>query len=124
MVSMRRQEVQIMKSEDISNSSLSAAMGCLVSQTEFSKGKASEIFRRVGRQKRIVVMKNNKPSAVILSPEEYARLSEYEEDAKLLVLAEKRLAEGDGKTISFESILEKDGLTKADIDAMPDVEIE
>lgn len=113
-----------MKSEEMSNSSLSAAMNCLVSQTDFSKGKASEIFRRVGSQKRVIVMKNNKPSAVILSPEEYARLSEYEEDAQLLALAEKRLTESNGKLYSREEVMKELGITQEDLDNAPEVELE
>jgi len=46
------------------------------------------------------------------------------EDQALLAIAEARLKNGSGETISFEDILAKDGLTLADIDAMEDVEIE
>lgn len=52
----------------------------LVSVTMFNQGQASRIFNRLQEEKQIVVLKNNIPTAILLSPDEYA---------KLLSLAEK-----------------------------------
>ena len=52
----------------------------LVSITQFNRGQASRIFDRLHSERQLIVLKNNQPSAVILSPEEYARLAEIEED--------------------------------------------
>lgn len=41
----------------------------IVTATDFNKGKASKIFRELQEKKKIVVMKNNKPIAVITKPE-------------------------------------------------------
>ena len=46
----------------------------LVSVTMFNQGKASKIFNRLHDEKQIVVLKNNVPTAVLLSPDEYDRL--------------------------------------------------
>lgn len=46
----------------------------LVSITQFNKGQSSKIFERLKEEKQIVVLRNNIPTAVILSPEEYDRL--------------------------------------------------
>lgn len=124
MISVKEQEVRFMEPEKMTNPSLAAAMDCFVSQTDFSKGKAPEIFRRIGKQKRVVVIKNNKPSAVILSPDEYKRLSEYEEDAELLALAEKRIAKSSGKLYSREEVIKELGITQKDLDNAPEVELE
>ena len=51
-------------------------LNSLVSITQFNKGQASKIFDRLRTERQLVVLKNNAPSAVILSPEEYERLSE------------------------------------------------
>ena len=46
----------------------------LVSVTMFNQGQASKIFNRLQEEKQIVVLKNNVPTAVLLSPDEYDRL--------------------------------------------------
>lgn len=40
----------------------------LVSITQFNKGQSSKIFERLKDEKQIVVLRNNIPTAVILSP--------------------------------------------------------
>ena len=59
----------------------------LVPISQFNKGKAAQIFDRLRTEKELVVLKNNQPSAVILSPEEYTRLTEIEKDYMLLLEA-------------------------------------
>ena len=46
----------------------------LVSVTMFNQGQASKIFNRLQDEKQIVVLKNNVPTAILLSPDEYDRL--------------------------------------------------
>ena len=46
----------------------------IVSVTMFNQGQASKIFNRLHDEKQIVVLKNNVPTAVLLSPDEYDRL--------------------------------------------------
>ena len=78
----------------------------LVPISQFNKGKAAQIFDRLRTEKELVVLKNNQPSAVILSPEEYTRLTEIEEDYMLLIEANSRLeANGDKPAISFTNVL-------------------
>ena len=56
-------------------------------------------------------LKNNQPSAVILSPEEYTRLTEIEENYTLLLEATSRLeANGDKPGISHGSCHKRTGL--------------
>ena len=52
-------------------------LNSLISITQFNKGQASKIFDRLRTERQLIVLKNNTPSAVILSPEEYERLAEY-----------------------------------------------
>ena len=56
--------------------------------TQFNRGLAGKIFEDVKKQGAKVVMKNNTPECVLMSPEEYLSLMEEVEDAKLLRLAE------------------------------------
>lgn len=49
------------------------------SVTEFLKGQASRIFREVNEDDKIVIVnKQNKPQAVVISYERYIRLKEQE----------------------------------------------
>ena len=45
-----------------------------VSVTMFNQGQASKIFNRLQTEKQIIVLKNNNPTAILLSPDEYDRL--------------------------------------------------
>lgn len=100
-------------------------MKSLVPISQFSRGKASQIFDRLKTENELVVLKNNQPTAVILSPEEYNRLTEVEEDYILLLEANRRLAEnGEKKTVPFSKVLEEAGITEEELEQMEDIEIE
>lgn len=100
-------------------------LDCLIPITQFNKGQASRIFDRLRTEKQLVVLKNNAPSAVILSPEEYARLSEIEEDYALLLEATQRLNENSGtSTLSFDTVMSNLGISEEDINSAEDIVIE
>ena len=69
----------------------------LIPITHFNRGQASKIFERVKKDRELVVLKNNQPSAVILSIEEYRRLSDIAEDYALLIEASKRMTSNSEK---------------------------
>ena len=95
----------------------------LIPISQFNKGQAAKIFDRLRSEKELIVLKNNQPSAVILSPEEYSRLTEIEEDYYLLLEANRRLEENQTK-VSMESVMENLGIDEADLVDMEDIEIE
>ena len=97
----------------------------LVPITWFNRGKASQIFDRLATERQLIVLKNNQPSAIILSPEEYNRLAEIEEDYMLLLEATTRLAEnGEKAAIPMDTLLSDLGISEDELDAAVDVEIE
>lgn len=97
----------------------------LVPITQFNRGQASKIFDRLHSEPQLVVLKNNQPSAVILSPEEYTRLAEIEENYQLLLEANKRLtANKDKEAIPAKELLKHVGITEAELEEMEDPEIE
>lgn len=53
---------------------ISRMINHIVPITQFNKGKASQLFSRVSHGETLLVIKNNSPVAVILSPEEYELL--------------------------------------------------
>lgn len=100
-------------------------LNSLVSITQFNKGQATKIFDRLKKEKRLVVLKNNTPSAVILSPEEFERISEIEENYNLLLKANERLTKNNlEKAVAETEVLYQVGVCKEDIDNTEDVEIE
>lgn len=97
----------------------------LVPISQFNKGQAAKIFDRLRSEKELIVLKNNQPSAVILSPEEYTRLTEIEEDYLLLLEANKRMEEnGNNKTVSFDSVTNDLGISEDELLETEDVDIE
>lgn len=97
----------------------------LVSITQFNKGQASRIFDRLSTEKQLIVLKNNIPSAVIISPEEYIRLSEIAEDYYLLTEAQTRLKNNEGKKgMSFEDVMHSLGISEDDIENAEDLDTE
>lgn len=92
--------------------------------TAFNRGKASKIFSDVKKCGMTVVMKNNEPECVLLSPDDYNALIERLCDAELLRTAEERLKDyNPANTVSFEEVAKKNGI---DLDTLPkeDVELE
>lgn len=97
----------------------------LVSISQFSKGQATQVFDRLRNEPQLVVLKNNVPAAILLSPEEFSRLAEIEENYRLLMLAQERLDHDNLESARDEaSVMQSLGISEADIDAAEDVEIE
>lgn len=67
--------------------------------SDFNRGKAGKIFSDVKASGLTVVMKNNAPECVLLSPDDYNYLIERLEDAELLAIASERT-----KNIDWDSI--------------------
>ncbi len=84
--------------------------------TQFNRGLAGKIFEDVKRSGAKVVMKNNAAECVLLSPEEYVRLMDEVNDARLLAAATERMAHYDPSTlISEEEMNRRLGVTAADL---------
>ena len=89
----------------------------LVPITQFNRGQASRIFDRLHTESQLIVLKNNQPAAIILSPSEFQRLSEIEEDYTLLLEATRRLKEDSSSTSSREDVMSELGISEADLAA-------
>lgn len=93
--------------------------------TLFNRGLAGKIFEEVKQQGSKVVMKNNTPECVLLSPEEYLHLMDEVNDAKLAALAAERMQHFDpAAAISAEEVYRSHGITEADLAGMDEVEFE
>ena len=95
----------------------------IVPITRFNKGEANKIFDEVQSTGTKIVMKNNRPACVLMSPEQYEALIERLSDYLLLAEADRRMAVNqDAENISHEDMMRSLGVTREDLDAV-DVEI-
>lgn len=96
-----------------------------VSISLFNKGLAGRIFEDVKRYGAKVVMKNNSAECVLMSPEEYVRLMDEVNDARLLAEASARMSHFDPtKLLSDHQIDEALGLSPEDYADTSEVEFE
>lgn len=107
----------------------------LIPISDFSKGKTSHIFDDVkNNNTEYIVLKNNQPTAMVISLDSYRELTEKAskteklldkvEEIRLLNIASTRMTNAD-KTTDFEDVIAEFGFTKDEIfDGMDDVEIE
>lgn len=104
---------------------VSGALRSTVPISLFNRGLAGKVFEEVRKQGAKVVMKNNAPECVLLSPEEYLRLIDEVNDAKLAAVAAQRMQHFDpAKAIPAEEVYRKYGLSEADLANMDEVEFE
>ena len=96
----------------------------LVPITQFNRGQASRIFDRLHNENQLIVLKNNQPAAIILSPSEFQRLSEIEEDYTLLLEATRRLKEDSSSTSSREEVMSELNISESELAAAGDVVME
>ena len=105
----------------------------LISISEFSQGKAGKIFTDVAKNhSEYIVLKNNQPTAVVVSVEEYRdtqrkvarleRILEMVENMRVLKLAEQR---DNTKTLDFEAFVKQEGFSMEELKKLVEsVEIE
>lgn len=97
----------------------------LVPISQFNKGKAAQIFDRLNSQDELIVLKNNKATAIILTPKEYERLLDIEENFSLFLEAVRRIENNKGTpAIPIEEVMSELGISEEDIEAAEDLEIE
>ncbi|MCL2494890.1 MAG: type II toxin-antitoxin system Phd/YefM family antitoxin [Oscillospiraceae bacterium] len=102
-----------------------SALRSFVPISQFNKGQAGKIFDRLKTEQRLMVLKNNAPAAVILSPEEYYRITEYECEQELVRAAHERMqGDWESRCIPEKDVLEMLGITEEDIAAAENLEVE
>ena len=96
----------------------------IISISDFTRGKAGAAFERVRAGAPVIVVRNNTPAAVMVSPEEYDKLAEDSENLYLLELALQRLQASEfGDAIAFNTVMEELGVSQKELDSLPDVEL-
>ena len=104
---------------------LTSAITNTVSISLFNRGLAGKVFQEVRKSGAKIVIKNNEPECVLLSPEEYVRLMDEVNDARLLEIAVARMQNYDPETtIPAEEVYKNLGITEEDLAGSDEVEIE
>lgn len=114
------------KGDEIMSATLLDLTERLVPISDFSQGKAGKIFNDVAENNNeYIVLKNNQPTAVLVSVSEYRdtqkkvamleKLLEKIENMRLLKLAESRVNDN---TISFESFVNEQGYSMEELEKL------
>lgn len=78
-----------------------------VSISEFNRGLAGRIFDDVKVNGPKVVLKNNAPECILVSPDEYTKLIDELEDARDLMLANTRMSSMDKSNLISQDEFEE-----------------
>ena len=93
--------------------------------SQFNRGLAGKIFDEVKTTGAKVVIKNNVAECVLLSPDEYVRLMDEVNDARLFAVATERMSSFDSsKLISEEEMDRKLGISEKELEGVGEVEFE
>ena len=104
---------------------ISDMLNAIVPISRFNKGEANKIFDEVNKNGYKIVVKNNKPTCVLITPERYREMEEIIENYNLLIEAEKRMENAkDDDFISSDEVLLNLGITKEELNNIDDVEID
>lgn len=106
------------------NISVMGMLKTMIPITRFNKGEANKIFDEVQHTGTKIVMKNNTPACILVSPDQYESLMEMLSDYLLLTEAENRMASNNpDENISHNAVMKEFGISHEELDAV-DVEIE
>lgn len=105
--------------------SIRAAIENTVPLSMFNKGLAGKIFEEVKQCGAKVVMKNNAAECVLLSPEEYVRMVDEINDARLLAIATERMGNYDPTTVISQDEMDREfPITQEQLDAVGEIDFE
>ena len=104
---------------------ITSAIRDTISISLFNRGLAGKIFEDVKQSGAKVVMKNNSAECVLLSPDEYVKLMDEVNDARLLSLANERMQNFNSTNlVSSEDLYKELGITEDDLEKIGEVEFE
>ena len=104
---------------------MTSAIRDTISISLFNRGLAGKIFEDVKQSGAKVVMKNNSAECVLMSPDEYVKLMDEVNDARLLSIANERMQNfNPANSISSEDLYKELGITEDDLEAVGEVELE
>jgi prevent-host-death family protein len=121
-MNIERGEYMLAKHLDLRN-----MLDHIISVSDLGRGQASRVISEVEKNKdQYIVIKNNKPQAVILSIDEYNHLLESKEELELLLIATSRLEEiSQEEYTDMSEIMQEFGIDDEELEKIAEsVEIE
>ncbi len=104
--------------------SVTGMLKTMIPISRFNKGEANKIFDEVETTGAKIVVKNNKPACVLISPAQYESLMEMLSDFILKEEAEARMEHYNAsENQTQEQMMQEFGITQSELDAV-DVELE
>ena len=102
--------------------SVSNLLNSIIPISRFNKGEASKIFDEVNKSGAKIVVKNNKPTCVLITPEDYEEMMETIENYYLLIETEKRMESAqENDFINHEELMKE---INVKVEELRDVEVE
>lgn len=96
--------------------SVTSIMNSMIPISRFNKGEANKIFDEVDKTGTKIVVKNNQPACVLLSPHRYEFLMELLSDFILEEEAGLRMAAYDkSDSMTHEQVMAKYGISREDL---------
>lgn len=92
----------------------------LISIAEASKLGLSALIREAEEGRERVVLRNNKPVAVVISVERYEELQQLRDDLIDITLVAARMLTTSGERYTLDEVLDYFGYTREELAAMPD----
>ncbi len=88
-----------------------------VSLSRFNRGQAGKVFQEVRETGLKIVLKNNRPECILLSPLAFEAIKEALENYRLLIETEERLKGScEADFVSAEEAMKELGITEADLE--------
>lgn len=104
--------------------SVTGMLKTMIPISRFNRGEANKIFDEVEMTGTKIVVKNNRPACVLISPAQYESLMEMLSDFILKEEAQARMKHYDAsENKTQEQMMQEFGITQSELDAV-DVELE
>ena len=93
-------------------------LDALVPISRFNKGEASKIFEEVRESGCKIVVNDNAPACVLITPDKYREMLEQIEDSRLIALALEREKHGSGVSYPAEDVYAEFGVTVKELEEL------
>jgi prevent-host-death family protein len=92
----------------------------LISISEANKLGVSALIREAEEGHDQIVLRNNKPVAVVMGMDRYEEWQQLQDDLIDITLVAARMLTDDGRRYSLDEVIEYFGYTREELEAMPD----
>jgi prevent-host-death family protein len=92
----------------------------LISVSEASQLGVSALVRAAEEGRQRIVLRNNKPVAVVMSMERFEQVQQLQDDLIDITLVAARMMSSSGRSYSLDEVMEHFGYTREELSQLPD----